>query len=167
MGRPRKYAPGKRPLVTFRVQEALHERLKSEAALFGRSISEEVERRLEKALVDEATVHRLNDENAKLEHEIEVLKAALLRSQRGYTTKPQPERPTAESLLIKGRPDDPPPETIAAPSWYPTEPPPAAPTPEIEEVVERAVVSALRKTLAPRLLAGGELDPTPEDEPEA
>ncbi len=48
--------------------------------------------------------------------------------------------------------------------------PRAAPTPSApldEQSVYRAVTQALRANLSPRLLAGGEPNPAPEDEPEA
>ena len=45
-GRPRRYAPGKRPTLTFRVQEDMHRELAETAERAGYSISEEIERRL-------------------------------------------------------------------------------------------------------------------------
>jgi hypothetical protein len=45
-GRPRRYAPGKRPTLTFRVQQEMHRDLAAVAKHFGRSISEEIEKRL-------------------------------------------------------------------------------------------------------------------------
>jgi hypothetical protein len=49
-GRPAKYpAEGKRPTLTFRVRGSLHEQLREAAQLSGRSISEEIERRVEKS----------------------------------------------------------------------------------------------------------------------
>jgi hypothetical protein len=45
-GRPRRYAPGKRPTLTFRVQEPMHEDLAKTAKDNQRSISEEIEARL-------------------------------------------------------------------------------------------------------------------------
>lgn len=50
MGRPRKY-PGteKRPTLTFRVRDGLHEKLKQSSEDGERSISEEIERRLERS----------------------------------------------------------------------------------------------------------------------
>jgi len=45
-GRPRRYAPGKRPTLTFRVQEAMHKDLAVTAKQRQRSISEEIEARL-------------------------------------------------------------------------------------------------------------------------
>jgi hypothetical protein len=45
-GRPRRWAPGKRPTLTFRVQEDMHKELAATAKHAGRSISEEIERRL-------------------------------------------------------------------------------------------------------------------------
>jgi hypothetical protein len=46
-GRPRRYAPGRRPTLTFRVQEAMHRELTKTAKDNQRSISEEIERRLD------------------------------------------------------------------------------------------------------------------------
>ena len=45
-GRPRRYAPGKRPTLTFRVQEDMHRDLAKTAKAKGYSISEEIEHRL-------------------------------------------------------------------------------------------------------------------------
>ena len=45
-GRPRRYAPGKRPTLTFRVQEPMHKDLVKAAKVNQRSISEEIEERL-------------------------------------------------------------------------------------------------------------------------
>lgn len=45
-GRPRRYAPGKRPTLTFRVQEPMHKDLAKTAKDQQRSISEEIEARL-------------------------------------------------------------------------------------------------------------------------
>jgi len=45
-GRPRRYAPGRRPVLTFRIQEAMHNELMKAAAENQRSISEEIESRL-------------------------------------------------------------------------------------------------------------------------
>jgi hypothetical protein len=45
-GRPRRYAPGKRPTLTFRVQEPMHKDLAKTAKDKQRSISEEIEARL-------------------------------------------------------------------------------------------------------------------------
>jgi hypothetical protein len=45
-GRPRRYAPGKRPTLTFRVQEPMHKDLAKTAKDQQRSISEEIEHRL-------------------------------------------------------------------------------------------------------------------------
>jgi hypothetical protein len=45
-GRPRRYAPGKRPTLTFRVQEPMHKDLARTAKDHQRSISEEIEFRL-------------------------------------------------------------------------------------------------------------------------
>jgi hypothetical protein len=45
-GRPRRYAPGKRPTLTFRVQEAMHRDLAKAAKSKGYSLSEEIEARL-------------------------------------------------------------------------------------------------------------------------
>jgi hypothetical protein len=45
-GRPRRYAPGKRPVITVRVQEPLHANISKAAKAAGRSISEEAELRL-------------------------------------------------------------------------------------------------------------------------
>jgi hypothetical protein len=45
-GRPRRYAPGKRPTLTFRVQADMHRELAETAEREGYSISEEIERRL-------------------------------------------------------------------------------------------------------------------------
>ena len=56
MGRPPKYAPGKRPTITFRVLEDLHRQLREHAVASGRSISEEVERRVEASFQPDATV---------------------------------------------------------------------------------------------------------------
>ena len=45
-GRPRRYGPGKRPTLTFRVQEDMHRDLAKTAKAKGCSISEEIEHRL-------------------------------------------------------------------------------------------------------------------------
>ena len=45
-GRPRRYAPGRRPTLTFRVQEPIYRDITKQAAKKGRSISEEIESRL-------------------------------------------------------------------------------------------------------------------------
>src|SRR5262245_38369426 len=45
-GRPRRYAPGKRPTLTFRVQEEMHQDIAAAAEASGKSISEEIEYRL-------------------------------------------------------------------------------------------------------------------------
>src|SRR4028118_2214226 len=59
MGRPPRYAPGKRPTLTFRVQEPLHERLRQTAAATGRSISEEIERRVEETFTVSDHINRM------------------------------------------------------------------------------------------------------------
>lgn len=45
-GRPRRYAPGKRPTVSFRLPETLLQDLTAAADTSGRSTSEEIEKRL-------------------------------------------------------------------------------------------------------------------------
>jgi hypothetical protein len=53
VGRPPRYAPGKRPILTIRLQEKLYNKIKEEAAKTGRSLSEEIERRVEQALEED------------------------------------------------------------------------------------------------------------------
>ena len=53
-GRPAKHPPGERRLtLTFRVREPTHEKLKQAAASAGRSISEEIEHRVERSFEHE------------------------------------------------------------------------------------------------------------------
>jgi hypothetical protein len=61
VGGPRKYAPdAKRSTLTFRVHEAMRERLEKVCAQSGRSLSEEIEYRVERSF-REVDVHNLLD----------------------------------------------------------------------------------------------------------
>jgi hypothetical protein len=61
VGRPRRYAPGKRPTLTFRVQEPLHRELTKAAKAAKRSISEEIEQRLSEYSARKAELERALD----------------------------------------------------------------------------------------------------------
>lgn len=133
---------GRRAPLSLRTTEDLREKLEKAASVSGRSLTAELEHRLERSFTDEATIQRLNDMLDKFMHENEVLRAAILRAQQGYT---KPEHPTAESLLVQGMPGDPPPETVPAPT-------PSGPfaTVDLRSLIEETVESTLRRFLGTR-----------------
>ena len=130
-GPPPRYAPGKRPTLTFRVREDLHQQLKDTAAASGRSISEEVERRVEESL---------EEENAN-----GTLRAMLHRAgwQKIAGVRPAPGTHTMTVYVD--------PESIRPVEFKDPESEAqrySALDPALEEAIERAVIRALEKAKA-------------------